>query len=126
MAQTAAEIDLALETQAVSAAQASRFVLAAAGYSGDAYALAAERGWLPKGAAPDSPVRLGELSFLIMRAFGMKGSFLYALFPGPRYAFRELDYLGLIPGRRDPAAKVSGERLLTILGKVLSHIGEQP
>jgi hypothetical protein len=61
-----------------------------------------------------------------MRAFNIPGSFLYALFPGPRYAFRELDYLDLIPGRKDPAAKVSGERLLIILGRVLSHTGETP
>jgi hypothetical protein len=120
-AQTAAELDLLLEAREISFAQASRFVLVTAGVAddgteaGDAYALARERGWLPKRAKPDAPVKLGELCALIMKAFGMKGSFLYALFPGPRYAFRELDYLRLIPGRRDPGVRVSGERFLQIL-----------
>ncbi|MDR0998416.1 MAG: hypothetical protein LBL70_05055 [Treponema sp.] len=120
-AQTAAELDLLLETKEVSFAQAARFVLAVGDVADEkteaarAYALAEEAGWLPKRAAPDKPVKLGELCFLIMGAFEMKGSFLYTLFPGPRYAFRELDYLRLIPGQRDPGLKVSGERLLQIL-----------
>jgi outer membrane protein OmpA-like peptidoglycan-associated protein len=115
-------MDVLLETPAISFAQASRFVLAAAEYpvgenpaAGTAYALALEKGWLPGRAAPDAPVKLGELCFLIMNALNIKGSFLYALFPGPRYAFRELDYRRAIPGRRDPALRVSGEELLRIL-----------
>jgi outer membrane protein OmpA-like peptidoglycan-associated protein len=127
-AQTAAEMDAMLEARTVSFARASRFVLAAADVADErpeaAYALALEKGWLPKKAAPDSPVRLGELCFLIMKAFNIEGSFLYALFPGPRYAFRELDYLKLIPGRRDPSLLVSGERVLQILEMALHYTGE--
>jgi outer membrane protein OmpA-like peptidoglycan-associated protein len=128
-AQIAAEMDTVLSTRTVSFAQASRFVLAVAdtadehSAAGAAYTLARGKGWLPKKAAPDSPVRLGELCFLVMRAIDMKGSFLYALFPGPRYAFRELDYLGLIPGRRDPALQVSGEELLRMVDMITAWKG---
>jgi outer membrane protein OmpA-like peptidoglycan-associated protein len=130
-AQTAGELDLLLETREVSFAQASRFVLAVADAvdekteTGAAYALAVERKWLPRRAegTPDAPIKLGELCFLIMKAFDMKGSFLYALFPGPRYAFRELDYLKLIPVRRDPAITVSGEGFLQILGMAAAYTG---
>jgi outer membrane protein OmpA-like peptidoglycan-associated protein len=128
-AQTAAEMDTLLANPAVNFAQASRFVLALADAAGEppaqAYTLARENGWLPKGASEDNPIKLGELCFLIMKAFNIRGSFLYALFPGPRYAFRELDYLRLIPGRRDPALTVSGEWLLQILGMVLSYRGDR-
>jgi outer membrane protein OmpA-like peptidoglycan-associated protein len=128
-AQTAAEMDTLLSTPEVNFAQASRFVLALADAADEpsaaAYTIARESGWLPKRASEDSPIKLGELCFLIMNAFNIRGSFLYALFPGPRYAFRELDYLRLIPGRRDPAMKVSGERLLQILGMVLSYRGDR-
>jgi outer membrane protein OmpA-like peptidoglycan-associated protein len=124
-AQVAAEMDALLETPAINFVQASRFVLAAADIfqaddspSPSAFDLAREKGWLPKNVIPGSQVRLGELCFLVTRAFGIKGSFLYALFPGPRYAFRELDYLRMIPGRRDPARRVSGEDLLRILDMV--------
>ncbi|MDR2377107.1 MAG: hypothetical protein LBD96_11800, partial [Treponema sp.] len=127
-AQTAREMDLLLETREVSFDQASRFVLVVANVmtnegadTGTAYDLALERGWLPKNVEAGRPIRLGELCSLIMGAFEIKGSFLYTLFPGSRYAFRELDYLKLIPGQRDPALKVSGERFLQILGMVAAY-----
>jgi hypothetical protein len=128
-AQTAAELDLILETKEVSFAQASRFVLAAADAADEkmeaasVFDLAKERGWLPKRAVVDSPIRLGELCFLMMGAFNIKGSFLYTLFPGPHYAYREFDYFGLIPGRKDPGLRVSGERLLQILDMVSTQWG---
>jgi hypothetical protein len=123
-------MDELLDSREITWAQACRFVLPAAGAleentgTGAAFAAALERGWLPKRAAPDRPVRLGELSFLILQSFSLKKSLLCTLFPGPRYAYRQLDYLGLIPGLRDPALPVSGERLLLILGRVLSYRGE--
>ena len=98
--QTAAELDAILDARAITWEQACRFVLPASGAleapSGAAFALARQNGWLPKGAAADNPVTLGGLSFLIVESFAVKGSVLYALFPGPRYAYRQLDYLGII------------------------------
>jgi outer membrane protein OmpA-like peptidoglycan-associated protein len=127
-AQTAAEMDILLETESVSFGQAARFVLDAAnlidpGSAAGAFALARQNGWLPERALKDNPIKTGELAFLIMRTFNMKGSFLYRLFPGPRYAFREFDYRGLIPGRRDPDLKVSGEGLLRILSMTSAYLG---
>jgi outer membrane protein OmpA-like peptidoglycan-associated protein len=129
--QTAAEMDELLDRGEITWAQACRFVLPASGVleehtaAAAAFAMAHERGWLPKGAAAEDPVRLGGLSYLILQSFSFKKSFLCALFPGPRYAYRQLDYLELIPGLRDPALPVSGERLLRILGRVLSYRGDE-
>jgi outer membrane protein OmpA-like peptidoglycan-associated protein len=118
-----------MDSREITWEQACRFVLPAAGAldenagAGAAFAAARERGWLPRGAAEEGAVKLGDLSFLVLQSFSLKKSFLAALFPGPRYAYRQLDYLGLIPGVRDPSLKVSGERLLQILGRVLSYRG---
>jgi outer membrane protein OmpA-like peptidoglycan-associated protein len=128
--QTAAEMDELLDTGEITWAQACRFVLPASGALNEnasataAFDTARQNGRLPKGAAADSPVTLGGLSFLIAESFAIKGSLLYALFPGPRYAYRQLNYLGLIPGPHDPALPVSGERLVQILGRVLEYRGE--
>jgi outer membrane protein OmpA-like peptidoglycan-associated protein len=122
-------MDRLLETREVSFAQASRFVLASADTAAEgvearaAFDLARENGWLSKRAVSDNPIRLGELCFLVMKSFHIRGSLLYALFPGPRYAFRELDYHRLIPGRRDPALRVSGEELLRMLDLVMAGEG---
>jgi outer membrane protein OmpA-like peptidoglycan-associated protein len=128
--QTAAELDTLLDTGEITWEQACRFVLPAAGtLAGNtsapaAYAAARENGWLPKRTAAEGSVTLGGLSVLISKTFSIKRSVLYALFPGPRYAYRQLDHLGLIPGLRDPALKVSGEHLVQILGRVLDYRGD--
>jgi hypothetical protein len=123
-AQTAAEVDEILETREISIAQAVRFVLAAAEVS---LPEGSTRGWLPKGVSPanegslDRPIKLGELSQLIMKSFNIKGSFLYALFPGPRYSYRELRYERLLPDPSDPSMRVSGEQFLLLLEQVLHY-----
>jgi hypothetical protein len=91
-----------------------------------AFAWAVDRGWLPAGATADDPINMGDLSFLIMKAFNLKGGAMYSFFPGPRYAFRTMVSRSFIQSPADPAMRVSGERFLLILGNVLSaEEGEQ-
>ena len=129
-AQTAAELDAILESSAMNCAEAAWFVYASTAESPDidappaAFAWAMHKGWLPARAAPDDPVTLGTLSFLIMQAFDLKGGLLYRIFPGPRYAFRSMVSRSFIQGAADPAMQVSGERFLMILGNVLEAAGE--
>ena len=129
-AQTAEQMDLILESKAVSYGQAAFIILPAAGLLtettsfDEAFDLARELKWLRKAKNSGDPISLGELSCLIMGAFEMKSGFMYALFPGPRYAFRELTRAGIIQGRNDPSISLSGERLLHIQGRVLSQRGE--
>jgi len=131
-AQTAAEMDTLLGTQAVSAARAARFVLGAAGLlpqglSGAeaetaAYDMALSNGWL-KGAAAD-PVTLQGTAFLVMAAFEFRGGLMYSLLHNPRYAYREMAYRRIIQGDADPAMLVSGPTLLQIIGRSLDYAGD--
>jgi hypothetical protein len=129
-AQSSERIELLLDTPQVTCAMAALVVLAAADLiDGEstldtAFAAAEARNCLPRNAGMDRPIRLGELSFLIMRAFDMKSGLMYAVHPSPRYAYRELVYRRLIQGRNDPALTVSGSRLLRIIGRVLDYRGE--
>jgi hypothetical protein len=125
-AQTAAELDVFLEADAISYSQAANFVLEARNLDsdGDAFALALEWGWLSPKAEAEAPVRLGELSLLIMKAFGLRGGIMYSVFPSPRYACRELAYKKIHLGRSDPALLVSGPQFLRILSRVLAYTGD--
>jgi hypothetical protein len=129
-AQTAEQLDAVLAAPEISCAMAAFVVLPAAGLISEdsspeaAFAEARSRNFLPQNAEGEDAIRLGEVSFLIMRAFAMKSGFMYALFPGPRYAYRELVYRNLIQGRGDPALRVSGVRLLQIMDRVLDFRGE--
>jgi hypothetical protein len=127
-AQTAAELEELLHIQAVSYAQAARFVLEAAEITNpqntaQAFAFAAERAWLSKKASAEKPITLAELSFLIMKAFDMKGGMMYAILPGPRYSYRSMISRSFIQGSADPAMTLNGDRFLLILGNVLNAAG---
>ena len=130
-AQTAAEMDRLLEKEKISSGEAARFVLEVAGLlppgvSGQAaenaaYDIAKSKGWITKGV--NEKLSLQETAFLIMSAFQLQGGVLYTLAPGPRYAYREMVYRRLIQGRADPDMSVSGQRLLHIIDRTMSHSG---
>jgi hypothetical protein len=127
-AQTAAELEDILRAQTVTYAQAASFVLEAAEVTvtentAQAFALAAERAWVSKKASAEKHITLAELSFLIMKAFDMKGGMMYAVMPCPRYAYRSMISRSFIQGDADPDMTVSGDRFLLILGNVLNASG---
>jgi hypothetical protein len=127
-AQAADDMDRILNTEEITYTQAARFVLTAADAlpsGGGAFAAAQEKRWLPAGAEADSPISLGEVSLLIMKAFDLKGGIFYSLFPNSRYACRELVYLRIIQGRTDPGGRLDGRTFLQILGRVLTSTGEE-
>jgi hypothetical protein len=123
-AQTAERLDAILDTERVSFVQAAAVILPAAGLldpeAGEARAFAAAGVWFPRRAERDGPITMGELSYLVMRSFNLRGGFMYALFPGPRYAYRALAWRRLLPPNSDPARFLTGEELLHITGMVLS------
>ena len=131
-AQTAAELEEVLNTQAVSYGEAARFVLKAADlpdFSGsealpgsmEAFAFAAERKWLPKTAENNGKASLQDLSLLLMRSFNVKGGLFYSLFKNPHYAYRELVYQDLIQGRSDPGMDVSGNTLVFLINRIIAR-----
>jgi hypothetical protein len=123
-AQTAAEMETLLNTQAVTYAQAARFVLQAAEAAtianpAAAFKFAQEKDWLPKGVDPETPARLDGISLLFMRSFDLKGGLLYSFFKNPHYAYRELVYRQAIQGKADPQMAVSGYQLIFITNRLL-------
>jgi len=124
----ALELEAVINADVINYAQAAYFVLASSEDNSEitaqtAFRFALDKGWLPKKAAADDPAKLGALSFLLMKSFNMRGGFLYAVFPGPRYAYREMVGLNIIQGTADPSMTISGERFLLILGNVLKIAG---
>jgi hypothetical protein len=125
-------MDRVLRGGSLSYGEAAYFVLEASetayGVSGSvdaAFSRAAAKGWLSrKAASGNGGITLGELSFLIMESFKLKSGFLYRIFPGPRYAYRELVWRGFITGVTDPSRPVRGEKFFEIMGNVLDAAGD--
>ena len=126
-AQSAEFLDDLMFAEEATVGDAAILILLAAGRSGDedpaaATRIARERGWLDEAAAPSDSLTLGTLSFLMMRATDMSGGLGYRVFPGPRYATRELDYLGLLRGYAAPNRRLSGTELLQVVGNVMNWL----
>jgi len=77
------------------------------------------RQWNVKAKSAEDPMSLGEYSYLLMRIFGIQGGLMYRLFPGPRYATRELAFLEIVRGNPSPGRTLSGEEAMRILGALM-------
>lgn len=125
-AQSNGVIDEFLGQEKADYSQAVYLVLAAADLISDTATPAeavntlAEKQWgLPSSDAP-ATITLGQYSYLLMRAFNIPGGLMYRLVPGPRYAVREVAYLGFVTDKPTPYRSLSGEEAMRILGAVLS------
>jgi hypothetical protein len=124
-------LDVLFEEPATTLGQAAYLVLTASGRipddssPADAAASLVEQGWSVPERTADEPLTLGEYSYLLMQAFELKGGVMYRIFPGPRYAGRELAYLELIKGDSSPYRTFSGEEAIGILGRLLEWKEEQ-
>ncbi len=127
-AQSNEAVDRLLDQKTATVADAAYLVLAASGIvkesaGADAVMAALAERKLLAGRAAGDPISLGEVSYLVMQTLGIPGGLFYAVFPGPRYAARELAYLRLIPGNAHPSRTVSGEEVMHILGGALELKG---
>ena len=64
--------------------------------------------------------RLDDFSYMLMLAHDLPGGVMYTLFPGPRYAYRELRHENFFSGGGDPGEYFSGTRALRIVGRVMN------
>ncbi len=67
----------------------------------------------------DRRINMGELSYIIMRALEIPGGLMYRIAPGPRYASRELVFLGIVQARNNPSRRPSGREVLRVIGRAL-------
>jgi len=75
---------------------------------------------LPRNA--NVPITLGQFAYLIQEVFQLPKGVWYRVFPGPRYATRNLAHIGIVNERAYPGMRLSGRRALRILGRTLSHL----
>jgi len=124
-AQSNSEIDTILAADQVRFGEVAYLVMTATKRVPDnatqaqAASVVEKQGWKLKVSNTAQPVTLGEYCYLIMKAFGMHGGIMYSIFPSPRYAARELVYLGFVKGGPSPYRTLSGTEAVSILGNVL-------
>lgn len=69
-----------------------------------------------------SEATIAQVSFVYMKALGIKGGLFYTLFPSARYAFKELKAKGILPTETDPAMKLSGRESVDLFTSCLEIV----
>jgi len=69
--------------------------------------------------SPNDNVTLSEYAWMIMTVYDIPGGLLYTIFPGPRYALRELRFQEIIQDVAYPKMDVPGQRAVHILGRAV-------
>ena len=116
-----ARIDALFATRSLTWAQASWLVGRAIGEFPEAITpeeaarQASAKGWGSAGTLAATPLRLDQYCQLLARAHDLPRGMLESLFPGPRYAYRELVFRKIVPGNKAPDQTVSGEEALIYL-----------
>ena len=72
-----------------------------------------------KGKSAGDEITLGELSYMIMELFDIGGGIMYSLFPSPRYAARELDFLGFIDAEAHPGNRIAGDSVIRMISSAI-------
>ncbi len=125
-AQSNERIDEVLSQENAQVGHAAYLVLSAGGLVSDetspqeAARLAMERGHIESGKTAEAGITFGEYSYLLMTVFDVPGGVMYRLFPGPRYAAREVRYRQWSGTNRAPSDVLSGDAAVRILSLFLN------
>jgi hypothetical protein len=84
---------------------------------------AAAAGLVRSGADVTAATDFGDLSYLMMEAFGEAGGVMYRILPGRRYASREVVYQGWSRTRYAQGEELDGESVVRILSVYLNDRG---
>jgi len=127
-AQSPAVLDRIVQAPELTVAQAAYLVFAALDKVGDsaedeAFGQLKTQGW-DDGLAPGSTVSSAQFAWLLARAFPLPRGLLGALFPGPRNAYRDLVFRGLLPADGDPDAALTGAEGVGVVRKVVQSLPE--
>ena len=73
---------------------------------------------IPDSVTAEDVIPAKTYAFLLMKAFNIKGGIMYRIYPCPRYAYRDLQYLAIIQGKNNPDAPMTGAALVQTFGRI--------
>ncbi len=124
-AQSAQVMDGIIATHEITLSQASYLVFFASGKLTEedspekAYALLLDFGWLKGAGISVLAMKSSEYAYLLARSFHLPAGILSTLFPGPRYAYRDLVSQGFFSPQGDPDEPLTGVEAVRILSQVM-------
>ena len=132
--QSAEKLDKILETEKATFGQATYLIQTALNDNSDKldFETAFERfksenqNLIRDSVTAEDVIPVKTYAFLLMKAFDVKGGMMYRIYPCPRYAYRDLQYLAVIQDKNDPNAPMTGAAMLRIFSRIdMVQGGEQ-
>ncbi len=126
-AQSNEQIDKIMNSNRVTIEEASLLILSSADLidseadSSTALKYINDKKWYKKDLKGDTPATAGDVSYIFMKAFNLKGGIMYKILPGPRYAAREMEYRKILDRKTEVSSIMSGEDFLVFLSEALNN-----
>ncbi len=124
-AQSAESVTKMLETKTVTVGQACYFTAVYLDLAGDdtseaeAVSTLTEKGFINSSWKTEHPITMKQFSLLCSKTWKISASLLYIIFKSPRYAFKQMKALDIIPFDSSPNEKLSGTEVLNIYTKCI-------
>lgn len=127
--QSSAVLSEMLETEEASYAQAAYLpaiyvnLVSDEASQEEAFKALRDNGYFKENTNSQESLSLSQLSYIYVKAFQIKGGLFCRMLKSPRYAFKELKALGVLPPEADPAMLVSGRDVIDIFNHCLEIAG---
>ena len=73
---------------------------------------------------PNDPIPMSDVALLCSQTWNIQESLMYRLTKAPRYAFRQLQALDIIPLTASPTSTSSGHQILNVITLCIDFAGE--
>lgn len=91
----------------------------------DAVKVAYDKGIIPEVVSADTAIPAVNLVYIFSQLWDVKGGLMFLITKGsPRYAFKQFQADGVIPGTMDPASHMTGAAALSVYTASLSKYGD--
>lgn len=130
-AQSADKMTEVLESEKVTLGQVSYFIATASGKidekesEEDAVKVMKAIQFTDAEVKSDEYVKVKDLAWMLASTWKIDGSLMLKLFPGPRYAFKQLKADGILNDFDDPDSFMDGHRFFNILTDCMAIYAEQ-
>lgn len=91
----------------------------------EALNIAIEKGLIKGSPASTDPIDYAAFAYACSKTWNINESLFYKITKSPRYAFKQLQALGIIPTTADPAQTITGRNALNIITLCIEQFGSE-
>ena len=91
----------------------------------DAVQVAVQQGLIKGTPSASDPINFAGLAYACSKTWNISGSLFYKMTKSPRYAFKQMQAMGIIPANADPSQKVSGRNAMYVISACIEAYDQE-